>query len=54
MEERNEWIKQIGFFKEHCHKDLPVEEPDMDIADIKKAELEAEQQEAVENSKGHE
>lgn len=43
---RDDWIKQIGFFRDHCHHTLPVEEPDLDIANIKKGEYEAEEEEA--------
>ena len=43
---RDEWIKQIGFFRDHCRQTIPVEAPDLDIADIKKQEVEMETEEA--------
>jgi len=34
---RNEWVKEIGFFKDHCHEDLKVvKNVDTSIADIKR------------------
>lgn len=45
-ENKNEWIKQIGFFKNNCVEKLPVEDADMDIANIKKGLAEDEEDEA--------
>jgi len=50
-ENRNEWVKQIGFFKEDCHKDLTAYDAgffkgDTSIADIKRAAVAAEEDEA--------
>lgn len=35
---RNEWVKQIGFFKDNCNKELKViADFDNSIADMKRA-----------------
>lgn len=49
---RNEWVKQIGFFRDNCHKQLQVQPPDMDIANIKAGEVEMEQEEAQQRAQG--
>jgi len=44
---RDDWIKQIGFFRMNCKNDLPIEKPDLAIANLKKGEANAERDEAV-------
>jgi len=48
---RDSWVKDIGFFKENCHKDLPIA-PNLDIANIKKGGYEAEEEEAKASAAG--
>jgi len=36
---RDEWIKEIGFFKDNCHEELVKVDADESIANIKKGEL---------------
>jgi len=51
-ENRNEWVREIGFFKEDCHKDLRSYEAgsfpgiDSSIANLKKGSALAEEEEA--------
>jgi len=45
-ENRNEWVKEIGFFKDHCQKALPIVDYDPTIADLKRASAAEEEAEA--------
>ncbi len=48
-ENRDEWVKEIGFFKEHCNQELkPI--GNLDIAKIKGGEAAAEEDEAKSSS----
>jgi len=49
---RNEWVKQIGFFKEHCSDNLKIVDYDKSIADIKRGEAELEEDEAKNSAGG--
>lgn len=41
-----EWVSAIGFFRDHCADHIPVAQPDLEIADIKRGEVEMEEEEA--------
>jgi len=43
---RNEWVEEIAFFKDHCKKELPITNYDPTIADLKRAAAAEEEAEA--------